>query len=81
MDFTTQQASMFTYLVEILCFFIRQHHTFSKEFVLKHGIARRVAQLLKCREKYLKLGKASTDSPFKLIKTDELQLQSASSVV
>jgi protein phosphatase-4 regulatory subunit 3 len=59
MDFNTQQASMFTYLVEILCFFIRQHHRFSRYFVMQHNIARRVAQLLKCREKYLKLGKMS----------------------
>ncbi|EQL02398.1 kinase [Ophiocordyceps sinensis CO18] len=29
MNLTVQQASMFTYLVDILCFFIRQHHRFS----------------------------------------------------
>jgi protein phosphatase-4 regulatory subunit 3 len=55
MNFSTQEASMFTYLVEILCFFIRQHHHFSRQFVLQHDIAKRVAYLLKCREKYLKL--------------------------
>ncbi|KAI9158303.1 hypothetical protein HJFPF1_06295 [Paramyrothecium foliicola] len=55
LNFTTQQASMFTYLVEILCFFIRQHHHFSRHFVTRNDIARQVAQLLKCREKYLKL--------------------------
>ncbi|KAK8105989.1 hypothetical protein PG999_009348 [Apiospora kogelbergensis] len=55
MDFTVQQASMFTYLIEILCFFIRQHHHRSKFFVLNNDIVKRVGQLLVCREKYLKL--------------------------
>jgi protein phosphatase-4 regulatory subunit 3 len=54
-EFSTQQASMFTYLVEILCFFIRQHHSFSRYFVMQHNIAQQVAQLLKSRERYLKL--------------------------
>jgi protein phosphatase-4 regulatory subunit 3 len=57
MDFSVQQASMFTYLIEILCFFIRQHHHRSKFFVLQHNIAERVAQLLNCSESYLQLGK------------------------
>jgi protein phosphatase 4 regulatory subunit 3 len=59
MNFPVQQASMFTYLIEILCFFIRQHHHRSKFFVLQHNIAQRVAQLLACPEKYLRLGKKS----------------------
>jgi protein phosphatase 4 regulatory subunit 3 len=57
MTFVVQQASMFTYLVEILCFFIRQHHHRSKFFVLQNNIAVRVAQLLDCPEHYLRLGK------------------------
>ncbi|POR31452.1 Uncharacterized protein TPAR_08335 [Tolypocladium paradoxum] len=55
MDFPVQQASMFTYLVEIMCFFIRQHHRFSRYFVLNNNIAKRVCQLLKSPEKYLRL--------------------------
>ncbi|ORY63253.1 component of IIS longevity pathway SMK-1-domain-containing protein [Pseudomassariella vexata] len=55
MDFTVQQASMFTYLIEILCFFIRQHQHRSKFFVLNHDIVKRVGQLLACPEKFLKL--------------------------
>lgn len=57
LDFTVHQASKFTYLVEILCFFIRQHHRFSRYFVMNNNIAQRVAQLLKSPEKYLQLGK------------------------
>jgi protein phosphatase-4 regulatory subunit 3 len=56
MTFTVQEASMFTYLIEILCFFIRQHYNRSKMFVLQKNIAQRVAQLLDCPEKYLRLG-------------------------
>ncbi|KAF4978280.1 hypothetical protein FZEAL_5318 [Fusarium zealandicum] len=55
MNFPVQQASMFTYLIEILCFFIRQHNLRCKFFVMSNGIAQRVAQLLKCPEKYLRL--------------------------
>lgn len=56
MNFSVQQASMFTYLIEILCFFIRQHNLRCKFFVMTNNIAARVAQLLKCAEKYLRLG-------------------------
>lgn len=56
-DLTVHQASMFTYLIEILGFFIRQHHTRSKFFVLNNDIVKRVAQLLDCQENFLKLGK------------------------
>jgi protein phosphatase-4 regulatory subunit 3 len=56
MSFPVQQASMFTYLIEILCFFIRQHNLRCKFFVMSNNIAQRVAQLLKCPEKYLRLG-------------------------
>lgn len=57
MTFPLQQASIFTYLIEILCFFIRQHGHRAKQFILEHDVLRRVAQLLACPEKYLKLGK------------------------
>ncbi|KAG7123673.1 hypothetical protein HYQ44_002309 [Verticillium longisporum] len=55
MNFTVQQASMFTYLIEVLGYFIRQHLHRSKFFVLQNDIAQRVAQLLSCPEKYLQL--------------------------
>ncbi|CRK23723.1 hypothetical protein BN1708_013785 [Verticillium longisporum] len=50
MNFTVQQASMFTYLIEVLGYFIRQHLHRSKFFVLQNDIAQRVAQLLSCPE-------------------------------
>lgn len=55
MRFSVQQASMFSYLIEILSFFIRQHHRFSRYFVMNHNIAERVVHLVRCPEKYLKL--------------------------
>ncbi|KAG6009108.1 hypothetical protein E4U21_003177 [Claviceps maximensis] len=55
LDFGPHQASIFTYLVEILSFFIRQHHRFSRYFVLNHNLVGRVSQLLKSSEKYLQL--------------------------
>lgn len=56
MRFHVQQASMFSYLIEILCFFIRQHHQYSRFFVLNNNIVQRVSQLLKSPEKFLQLG-------------------------
>ncbi|KAI6785207.1 uncharacterized protein J7T54_006849 [Emericellopsis cladophorae] len=55
MHFSVQQASMFSYLVEILCFFIRQHHALSRYFVMNNDIVARVAQLLQSPEKFLQL--------------------------
>ncbi|ESZ90201.1 hypothetical protein SBOR_9410 [Sclerotinia borealis F-4128] len=55
MDFTVHQVSLFIYLIEILCFFIRQHMHRSKYFVLSEGLAQRISQLLDSPEKYLKL--------------------------
>jgi protein phosphatase-4 regulatory subunit 3 len=57
MNFPVQQASMFSYLIEILCFFIRQHHRFSRYFVMANNVVQRVVHLLKSPEKYLRLGK------------------------
>jgi protein phosphatase-4 regulatory subunit 3 len=57
MDFSVHQVSLFIYLIEILCFFIRQHGHRSKYFVLSEGLALRISQLLSSREKYLKLSK------------------------
>ncbi|KAI2618876.1 DUF625-domain-containing protein [Hypoxylon sp. NC1633] len=55
MNFSVHQASMFTYLIEILCFFIRQHQHRSKFFVLNNDIVLRISQLLSCQENFLKL--------------------------
>ncbi|KAL7776420.1 hypothetical protein CFE70_006836 [Pyrenophora teres f. teres 0-1] len=41
--------------IEVLCFFIRQHSFRSKYFILSEGLAVRVAQLMGCPEKHLKL--------------------------
>lgn len=55
MNFSTHQVSLFIYLIEILCFFVRQHTHHSKFFVLSEKLGQRIAQLLKSPEKYLKL--------------------------
>jgi protein phosphatase-4 regulatory subunit 3 len=59
MDFSVHQVSLFIYLIEILCFFVRQHTHRSKYFVLSENLGQRIAQLLSSREKYLKLSKCS----------------------
>lgn len=50
-----QEVSLYAHLVEVLCFFIRQHNFRSKYFILSEGLAARVAQLMGCPEKHLKL--------------------------
>jgi protein phosphatase-4 regulatory subunit 3 len=55
MEFSVHQVSLFIYLIEILCFFIRQHQHRSKYFVLAESLGQRIAQLLSSPEKYLKL--------------------------
>jgi protein phosphatase-4 regulatory subunit 3 len=50
-----QEVSLYAHLVEVLCFFIRQHNFRSKYFILSEGLAARVAQLMDCPEKHLKL--------------------------
>jgi protein phosphatase-4 regulatory subunit 3 len=59
MDFTVHEVSLFIYLIEILCFFVRQHTHRSKYFVLTEKLGQRIAQLLASPEKYLKLSKSS----------------------
>lgn len=56
MAFKVQEASMFTYLIEILSYFVRQHNLRSKFFIMSNNIAQCVAQLLKAPEKFLRLG-------------------------
>lgn len=54
-NLTIQEVSLYSHLVEVLCFFIRQHSFRSKYFILSEGLASRVAQLMACPEKHLKL--------------------------
>ena len=54
-DFTYQEVSLHSHLVEILTFFIRQHSLRSRHFVLSENLPPRVAQLLSVPQKPLKL--------------------------
>lgn len=50
-----QETSLLTHLVEVLCFFVRQHTYRSKLFILSEGLHARIAQLLVAKQKFLKL--------------------------
>ncbi|EXJ94994.1 hypothetical protein A1O1_00112 [Capronia coronata CBS 617.96] len=54
-NFSYQEVSLFSYLVEILTFFVRQHSMRSRPFILSENLAPRVAQLLLVTQKPLKL--------------------------
>ncbi|KAL2395173.1 Serine/threonine-protein phosphatase 4 regulatory subunit 3 [Exophiala dermatitidis] len=54
-NFSYQEVSLFSYLVEILTFFVRQHPIRSRPFVISENLAVRVAQLLLVSQKPLKL--------------------------
>lgn len=56
-DMTFNEISTLSHLVEILCFFMRQHNYRSKYFILSEGIHSRIAQLLRVPQKHLKLSK------------------------
>lgn len=55
LNFSYQEVSLFSYLVEILTFFVRQHSIRSRPFILAENLAPRVAQLLQVSQKPLKL--------------------------
>ncbi|CZT04636.1 related to pleiotropic drug resistance control protein PDR6 [Rhynchosporium graminicola] len=55
LNFNVHEVSLFIYLIEILCFFVRQHTDHSKYFVLSENLGQRIAQLLSSPEKYLRL--------------------------
>lgn len=55
LDIGFQEVSLFSYLVEILTFFLRQHSMRSRHFVSSENLTPRVAQLLQVRQKPLKL--------------------------
>jgi protein phosphatase 4 regulatory subunit 3 len=52
---SVQETSLYTHLVEVLCFFVRQHQHRSKYFILSENLHSRVAQLLTSPQKYMKL--------------------------
>ena len=52
---SVQETSMMTHLIDILCFFVRQHSYRSKLFILGENLHCRVAQLLQSPHKYMKL--------------------------
>jgi protein phosphatase-4 regulatory subunit 3 len=57
MKFSPSEEGVFSYLNDILCFYIQRHHHRSKFFVFTSNMASRFVQLLACKEKHLQLGK------------------------
>ncbi|KAK0619804.1 component of IIS longevity pathway SMK-1-domain-containing protein [Immersiella caudata] len=55
MRFTVLNDGVFSYLNDILCFYIRVHGQRSKYFVMQNNLAQRFIQLLSCKEKHLQL--------------------------
>jgi len=62
MKFNVLNDGVFSYLNDILCFYIRSHQNRSKYFVMQHSLAQRFSQLLSCKEKHLQLGKTTSMS-------------------
>lgn len=56
LKFNAVNDGIFSYLTEILCFYLRQHQHRSKYFILQHNIVHRYVHLLDCKEKHLRLG-------------------------
>ncbi|KAL8717139.1 MAG: hypothetical protein Q9225_005593 [Loekoesia sp. 1 TL-2023] len=54
-DLSFQEVSLFHHLIDILMFLIRSHHYRSKLFIFSEGLPARIAQLLNCPQKHLKL--------------------------
>lgn len=54
-DLTTQEVSLYVHLIEVLCFFVRQHAYRSKYFLMQESLPQRVAQLLSSPTKHLRL--------------------------
>ncbi|KAK6372208.1 Platinum sensitivity protein [Lithohypha guttulata] len=55
MNMSYQEVTLFSYIVEILTFFIRQHSLRSRPFVAADGLTARVAQLLLAPQKSVRL--------------------------
>lgn len=54
-NLTVQETSLFTHLIEVLCYFVRQHQYQAKMYVLQQNLHSRIAQLLLCPQKHMKL--------------------------
>ncbi|CAI6334395.1 unnamed protein product [Periconia digitata] len=54
-DLSIQDVALYGHLVEVLCYFIKQHSPRCKSFLLGEHYTARVAQLMDCPEKHLKL--------------------------
>lgn len=54
-DLSVHETSLFTHLLDILRSFVQQHTYRSKLFILSENLHARVAQLLSCPQKYMKL--------------------------
>jgi len=55
LNFNVLNNGVFSYLNDILCFYIRQHGQRSRLFVMQNNLAQRFNQLLSCKEKHLQL--------------------------
>ena len=56
-ELSFQEVSLYSHLVEILIFLIRLHLFRTKYFIFTEGLGARIAQLLSCPQKHLKLSK------------------------
>ena len=56
MKFSPRDDGIFSYLNDIICWFIRQHQNRCKILILTQNLAPRFIQLLACKEKHLQLG-------------------------
>lgn len=63
MKFSPLEDGVFSYLNDILCFYIQRHHHRCKFFILNNNIVSRFSQLLTCKEKHLQLGKYLCQHP------------------
>lgn len=54
-NLSVPECALFSHLIEVLCFFLRQYLNRSRFFLLTDNVAARVAQLMSCPEKYLQL--------------------------
>ncbi|PVI05030.1 DUF625-domain-containing protein [Periconia macrospinosa] len=54
-NLSIQEVALYGHLVEVLCYFVKQHSFRSKFFILSENLSARVAQLMDCPEKHLKL--------------------------
>ena len=57
-NLTPIEVALYSHLIELLNFFVRQHVYRSKYFIISNNLASRVAQLMSCPEKHLKLSKS-----------------------